>query len=61
MLARVWRAWLRLLEERRVRGAVGAATSSLEGQRVSLARLCHRLKMEKGVRLIVSVTEQSER
>lgn len=61
VLARAWKAWAELLVQRRLRGAVGAATSSLEGERASLARQVQLLRISGAVRLMVSIAERSNR
>lgn len=60
-LAGAWGAWTRAVAQRRLRGAVCTATSLLEGERASLARQLQLLKLTGAVRLMVSVTERSNR
>lgn len=61
VLVVAWRAWRELLARRRLRGAVGAATSSLTERTASLARQVQLLRLGGAVRLMVSVAERSNR
>ncbi|CAN0328807.1 unnamed protein product, partial [Ectocarpus sp. 12 AP-2014] len=61
VLARAWRAWSEVLARRRLQGAVGAATSSLEEETVSLARQVQLLRLSGAVRVIFSAAERSNR
>ncbi|CAB1114525.1 unnamed protein product [Ectocarpus sp. CCAP 1310/34] len=61
VLARAWRAWSEVLAQRRLQGAVGAATSSLEEETASLARQVQLLRLSGTVRVIFSAAERSNR
>ena len=60
-LVAAWKAWRELVARRRLRGAVGAATSSLTERTASLARQVQLLRLGGAVRLVVSVAERSNR
>lgn len=60
-LGRTWKAWRELLAERRLRGAVGAATSSLEVERAALAAEVVVLKRRGAVRLMSAFLNRSTR
>lgn len=60
-LSKVWKAWVELLTQRRMQGEVGAAVSSLEEEKASLAREVAMLKRAGAIRLIVSAAERSNR
>lgn len=60
-LGAAWREWRELLARRRLRGAVGAATSSLTERAASLARQVQLLRLNGAVRLVVSVAGRSNR
>lgn len=61
VLVAAWKAWRELVARRRLRGAVGAATSSLTERTASLARQVQLLKLGGAVRVMVSVAERSNR
>lgn len=60
-LTRAWAAWKEALARRRVRSAVTAATSSLAGETVALARQVHLLRLGGALRLMASAAERSNR
>lgn len=60
-MVKVWKAWASLVEQRRRRNAVNAATSSLEEQRTSLAKKILLLKLDRAVRVAGSIMERSNR
>lgn len=60
-LVTAWKAWRELVARRRLRGAVGAATSSLTERTASLARQVQLLRLGGAVRVVASVAERSNR
>ena len=61
VLVAAWKAWGEQVARRRLRGAVGAATSSLTERTTSLARQVQLLRLDGAVRLVISVAERSNR
>eukprot|EP00903_Cladosiphon_okamuranus_P010836 g10237.t1 len=61
LLVTAWKAWKEQVARRRLRGVVGAATSSLTERTASLARQVQLLRLAGAVRLMVSVADRSNR
>lgn len=60
-LRQSWKTWMELVVENRLRGAIGAATSHLEGERNALVAELMALKQRAAMRLLSSFVERSNR